>query len=184
MTTDRMSRHSFLRLGLRCAVTGGMISILAACSSAPPAAAPTAAPPTAAPNTGAAPTAVPNAAPKPTTAAAANPTVAQAGSQSAGKTTITLFGANGLSTREIDFWKASVIKPYEQANPNVSINFVNADTNKLLVDLAGNLPPDIIDIETKNLASFAMRGAMSDVTSRVMTSKVNKDDYSGPDIEK
>ena len=175
MVTARVSRHDFLRLGLRTAMAGGMISILAACSSAAPAA------PTTAPSTGGA---APTPAPRPTTAAAAPTAAAQSNAQSGGKTTLTLFGANGLSTQEIDYWKANVIKPYEQANANISINFVNADTNKLLVDLAGNLPPDVIDIETKNLASFAMRGAMADVTSRVMTSKVNKEDYSGPDIEK
>ncbi len=182
MLTARISRHELLRVGLRGAVATGMISILAACSGTSPAASPT----TAAKAVSSTPvSSAPTAAPNPTTAAAVpTPIPAQSNTQAGGKVTLTLFGGNGLAQREIDYWKANIVEPYEKANPNITINFVNADLNKLLVDLAGNLPPDVIDIETKNLPSYTMRGAMDDITSRIMTSKVNKDDYSGPDIAK
>lgn len=176
MLTSRVSRHAFVRFGVRSVLLGGLGSVLAACSGTAASTSTTTA--------SAAATAAPTSAAKTGTAAATAVPTAQPNAQSSAKTTLTLFGGNGLSQQEITYWKANIIKPYEQANPNTSINFVNANTQKLLVDLAGNLPPDVIDIETKNLPSFAMRGAMEDITSRVMTAKINKSDYSDRDIEK
>jgi len=187
MAIRRMSRHDFLALGIRGAMAAALIPLGVSCGGSTPTT------PTAATSSSSASSSAPTAsAPTATTAASSAPQsatataapAAQSSSQSSGPITLTLFGGNGLADQEINYWKASIIAPYEQANPNVKINFVNADTQKLQVDLAGNLPPDVIDIETKNLPSFASRGAILEITDRAKTSKVNETDYSGPDMQK
>lgn len=189
MTPPRISRHDFLAIGVRGTLIAALTPILVACSGSAPSPATggaasgttraSAAPTTAPANASGTTSSTPASAANPTTAPAA-----QTNAQSSGPTTLTLFGGNGLSDQEIKFWKANIVAPYEQQNPGVKINFVNANTQKLQVDLAGNLPPDVIDIETKNLPSFAMRGAIADITDRAKSSKVNESDYSGPDMQK
>ncbi len=183
MPVWRISRHDFLTRGIRGALAAAMIPLAASCGGSAPAT-----PTTNASTSGSTAASAATPAPSKNTASQAATATAIPAAQSSpaasGSVTLTLFGGNGLSDREIDFWKENIIAPYEKENPNIKINFVNADTRKLQVDLAGNLPPDVIDIETKNLPAFASRGAIADVTDRVKTSNVNQSDYSGPDMQK
>lgn len=70
------------------------------------------------------------------------------------------------------------IKRFEKANPEIKINFdwASNELQKVLTQIAGGTPPDLIKCESATLKIFASKGVILDITDYCKRDKVNLKD--------
>jgi multiple sugar transport system substrate-binding protein len=170
-----MERWSSIRLSRRQLCTGigiaGVTALVAACSSAAPAATPTAQPQALAPT----PTPLPG---SPTPTPLPTPVVIAKGS---GSKSVLLW--HNYTQNDYNAF-AEVINDFIAKNPDykVEADYVptssgSQENEKLLTAIAGGKPPDVAEFDRFIVGSFAFRGALNDLTDMAKSAGISSEQY-------
>src|SRR5262249_14177597 len=102
--------------------------------------------------------------------------------ESAGKTTVTCWYPWGSELAE-DL--KAIVAEFERTHPTIHIKLSFASNNltssqKLFLAIAGGSAPDVTFVDGQQLAEWAARGALTDITEFVKESKLSGDDFWTP----